>query len=263
VLKKVAVITGGSGGIGKAVARRFLQGGYIVYELSRKGKDADGIIHLTADVTDPAAVEASFAKVYKAQGRIDIVVSNAGFGISGATEFTPIEEAKRLFDVNFFGMAASAKTAIPYLRETKGRIISTSSAAGAIPIPFQSYYSASKAAINALCEAIRCEVRPFGVTACCVLPGDVKTGFTEARDKDHAGDDVYQGRIERSVSTMEKDEQNGMTPEYVANNIFRIAQKKSVRPFYTIGFGYILLSFFARALPRSLVNRLVGMIYAK
>ena len=262
-MKKVAVVTGGSGGIGKAVAQRLLESGYTVYEISRSGQSENGIAHRTADVTDEATVEAVFSDIHKEQGRIDLVVNNAGFGISGATEFTSIKDAERLFSVNFFGTAASIKASVRYLRETRGRIINISSVAGAIPIPFQSYYSASKAAVNALCEAVRCEVRPFGVTACCVLPGDVKTGFTEVREKDHVGDDVYQGRIERSVSMMEKDEQNGMSPAYVANRVLKIAQKKRVRLYYTVGFAYVLLSFAARVFPRRLVNRLVGMIYAK
>lgn len=262
ILKKVAIITGGSSGIGKAVAEKFAAGGYTVYELSRSGQDRGEIIHITADVTDPGALEAAFAKINAAEERIDLVVNNAGFGISGATEFTDIEEAKRLFDVNFFGAAAALKISMPYLRKSKGRIINISSAAGAIPIPFQSYYSASKAAINALCEAVRCEVRPFGVTLCCALPGDIKTGFTDARRKDHVGDDLYGGRIGRSVAGMERDEQQGMTPDYAAKCIYRIAKKRSVRPFYTIGPLYVLLMAAARILPRRLVNWVVGLLYA-
>jgi short-subunit dehydrogenase len=261
--KRVAVITGGSGGIGRAVARRMAESGYVVYELSRGERAAEGVRHITADVSDPAAVQTAFDGIETAEGRIDLVVCNAGFGISGAVEFTGIAEAKRLFEVNFFGAAAAVKAAMPALRRVRGRLINVGSVAGAIPVPFQGYYSASKAALGALSEAVRCEVRPFGVSVCCVLPGDTKTGFTDTRGKDHAGDDVYGGRIERSVARMERDERLGMTPEYVAARICRIAKRRRVRPFYTIGLGYVLLHFLARTLPRWLVSRVVGLLYAR
>lgn len=261
--KKVAVITGGSSGIGLAAARQLAESGYMVYELSRNGKSQHGVTHITADVTDAAMVTAAIEQVYTAQGRLDLLVANAGFGISGAVEFTDMAEARRQFEVNFFGTATALKAALPYLRAHRGRAIAVGSVAGAIPIPFQAYYSASKAAVGALFEAARSEVRPYGVTLCCLLPGDAKTGFTDVREKDHAGDEVYGGRIGRSVAGMERDERGGMTPDYVARRICRIAKKRSVRPFYTVGPLYILLSFAARNLPRRLVNWAVGLLYAK
>lgn len=260
---KVAVVTGGSGGIGLATAKRFAANGYTVYEFSRSGAGQDGIKHITVDVTDAAAVKAAMDDLYIAEKRLDLLITNAGFGISGAVEFTDIAEARRQFDVNFFGTAAALAAALPYLRAHRGRAIAVGSVAGAIPIPFQAYYSASNAAVGALVEAARSEVRPYGVTLCCLLPGDVQTGFTDVRQKNHAGDDIYCGRIGRSVAGMERDERSGMTPDYVAKRIFRIAKKRSVRPFYSVGPMYIFLSFAARILPRRLVNWAVGLMYAK
>lgn len=262
-MDKIAVITGGSSGIGLATADRLAGQGYTVYELSRSGGDRPGIRHLSADVTDEAAVQDALHAVIEQAGRIDLAVSNAGFGISGATEYTPIDDAKRLFDVNFFGAAAFARAALPYLRATRGRLIFVGSVAGLVSIPFQSYYSASKAALTSLCDAIRNEVRPFGVTACCVMPGDVHTGFTDARDRLADGDDIYGGRIERSVAVMEKDEKNGMPPDAVARVICRAAAKKRVAPLYTAGTSYKLLVFLMRLLPRSLCNYIVGLLYAR
>lgn len=262
-MKKVVVITGGSSGIGKAAARMLYEAGYAVYELSRSGQDTGEIRHLTADVTDEASLQRALKEVHDTEGHIDIIVSNAGFGISGATEFTGMDEAKRLMDVNFFGTAAFVKAAMPYLRQTKGRVILVSSVAGQISIPFQSYYSISKAAVNSLCEALRNEVRPFGVSVCSLMPGDVQTGFTAARDRSIEGDDVYDGRIERSVSVMEKDEQNGMPPETVAKAIVKAAGRRRVAPLYTVGGSYKVLVFLTRLMPRSLVSWAVGKIYAK
>ncbi len=261
--KRVAVVTGGSNGIGRATAQRLAQRGFVVYELSRSGANSDGIWHLHADVTDAQSVRDALQAIQQREGRIDVIINNAGFGISGATEFTPITDAKRLFDVNFFGVAAVMQAGMPMLRQSRGRIVNVSSVAGAVPIPFQSYYAASKAAVLSLSEAVRNEVRMFGVSVCCVLPGDVHTGFTAARAKETLGDDLYQGKIERSVSTMERDEQNGIAPEHVANRIVRVAEKRHVRPRYSIGAWYVFLYFLTRVLPYSLVNWAIGKIYAK
>ena len=110
---------------------------------------------------------------------IDVLINNAGFGISGAVEFTGTEEAQRQLDVNFFGMVRMNRQVLPVMRKQGyGRIVNLSSVAGAIPIPFQTYYSASKAAINSYTMALANEVKPFGIQVCCVQPGDIRTGFT-------------------------------------------------------------------------------------
>ena len=127
------------------------------------------------------------------------MINNAGFGISGAIEFTPIEQAKRQLDVNFFGMVNMNHAVIPVMRKQGfGRIVNLSSVAGAIAIPFQAFYSASKAAINSYTMALANEIKPFGVTVCCVQPGDIQTGFTAARQKIVIGDDITAGFRARS-----------------------------------------------------------------
>lgn len=263
-MKQVVVITGGSSGIGKSTANLFAQNGFTVYELSRSGQDREGVHHVSADVSDASSVDAAFAQIFAAEGQIDIVINNAGFGISGAAEFTPMSDAHAIFNVNFFGMAAVTHAALPYMREAgRGRIVSMSSVAGDIAIPFQAYYSASKAAVSALSLAIANEVRPYGVTLTVLLPGDVQTGFTAARKKTHLGDDVYGGRIERSVAVMEHDETTGMTCDYVAKRIFRAATRKHVKPMYTVGVKYKLFIAIAKFLPKRLTNRIVYLLYAK
>lgn len=130
------------------------------------------------------------------QGRIDILINNAGFGISGAVEFTQTEEAMRLFDVNFFGMVRMTEKVIPYMRENGGgRIVNISSVAAVVPIPFQTYYSASKAAISSYSMALANEVGRFGIRVSAIMPGDISTGFTDARKKITEGDDVYRGSV--------------------------------------------------------------------
>ena len=181
---KVAVVTGGTSGIGKATALALQKAGCTVYELSRRAEGVEGLRHISADVTDEAAVNAAVAQIVAEAGHIDLLVNNAGFGISGAIEFTAPEDAKKLFDVNFFGMVNMNRAVVPLMRAAgHGRIVNLSSVAAPVPIPFQAYYSATKAAVNAYTMALANELRPFGITVCAVMPGDIHTGFTAARKR--------------------------------------------------------------------------------
>ncbi len=190
-MSKVAIVTGGTSGIGRETALALKADGYTVYELSRRAEGVEGLRHIPTDVTKEEMVNAAVARVMEEEGRVDVLVNNAGFGISGAVEFTRTEEAKRLFDANFFGMVNMNRAVIPVMRQQGGgRIVNLSSVAAPIPIPFQAYYSATKAAVNAYTMALANELRPFGVTVCAVQPGDIKTGFTAAREKVVEGDDV-------------------------------------------------------------------------
>ena len=198
------------------------------------------------------------------EGRIDILVNCAGFGISGAGELTPLEAAKKQLDVNLFGTANMVNAVIPAMRaQGGGRIVNTGSVAGFVPIPFQTWYSASKAAVQSYTMAMGNELRPFGITLTAVLPGDTKTGFTAARNKIDDPEDLYQGRIARSVERMEHDEQNGVPAQKVGDLIARVALKKRVKPLYIPGFSYNLVNVLIRILPSGLANRLIGLLYAK
>ena len=260
---KIAVVTGGTSGIGREAALYLAKNGCTVYELSRRKEGVGGLCHISADVTDEISVNAAVAQILAEAGRIDILVNNAGFGISGAVEFTDTAEAQRQLDVNFFGMVRMNKAVIAVMRQQgSGRIVNLSSVAAPVPIPFQTYYSASKAAINSYTMALGNELRPFGITVCTVMPGDIKTGFTAARRKVAEGDDVYGGRISRSVQRMEHDEQTGMDPAKAGAFVGRVALKTSHKPLYTIGFAYKAAVFLTKILPAWPLNWLIGKIYA-
>ena len=262
-MRKVILITGGTSGIGLYAAKDLAAKGCKVYELSRREAGSDGVIHIRADVTIDQQVERAVQEVLDREGRIDVVINNAGFGISGAVEYTDTEEAKRQFDVNFFGMVRVNRAVLPVMhRQGCGRIVNMSSVAAPIAIPFQTYYSASKAAIRAYSLALQSEVKPYGISVCCILPGDVATGFTAARKKDPAGDDAYGGRIARSVAVMEHDEQNGIPAEKAGAFVAKKALRKRVPIVCTLGGKYKVLVFLTRLLPTRLVVRLVGKIYA-
>ncbi|MBR1821711.1 MAG: SDR family oxidoreductase [Clostridia bacterium] len=263
-MSKVVIITGGTSGIGRAVATQLRGQGCKVYEFSRRSNEADPD-HISVDVTDAAAVRAAVDEVAAREGRIDILINNAGFGISGAMEFTDPADAHRLMEVNLFGMDNMIRAALPYMREAgSGRIVNISSVAGVFAIPFQAWYSISKAAVRSLTMALANEVDPFGIQVTSVMPGDIHTGFTAARKKNNEGDDVYQGRISRSVARMEKDETNGMTPEAAARTIVRVAlQKRRVKPYYAIGFSYKFLVLLDSLLPCRPVRWLLYQLYGK
>ncbi len=262
-MNKIVLVTGGTSGIGRETALALIKKGCTVYELSRREKGVGGMNHISADVTDEQAVRNAVDLIMQKEGRIDIAVNNAGFGISGAIEFTSTEDAKRLFDVNFFGMVNVNRCVLPVMRKQGGgRIVNLSSVGAPVALPFQAYYSATKSAVNSYTLALANEVRPFGITVCAVQPGDISTGFTDARDKIKEGDDIYEGRIEKSVSRMENDERNGMPPEKAGAFIAAKALKSKVRPIYTIGLQYKTVVALVKHLPTPLANRIIGKLYA-
>ena len=259
---KTLVITGGSSGIGKSTASLFAERGWCVFELSRHGLTNGNIKHIDCDVRDAESVQNAVTEILRQTEYIDVVISNAGFGISGSVEFTDIQEAERQMDVNFMGAVRLVQAILPQLRKQHGgRIIFTSSVAAILSVPYQSFYSASKAAINALALALANEVREFGISVSVMMPGDVSTGFTDARSKSSAGEDIYCG-ANKAVTTMERDERNGMSPRQMARLFYRIATCRSPKPQYVGGFSYRLLCLLDRLLPKRLVNWIEWKVYS-
>lgn len=260
-MNKTLVITGGSSGIGLATATLFQQKGWIVYELSRHGKSHDGIIHINCDVVSQDSVRAAIHEVLQLSPSIDVLISNAGYGISGAIEFTSLEDAKRQMDVNFFGALNIVQAVLPQMRsQQNGRILFTSSVAAVLPVPYQAFYSASKAAINAMALALANEVRPFHIYIGCLMPGDVATGFTDARNKSEKGTEVYTN-VSKAVSAMEKDEKNGMKPQQMADIFYKMATRRNPSPYYVGGLTYKIFCLLNRILPTRFVNWIEGIMY--
>lgn len=261
---KTAFVTGGSSGIGRCTAAELAKAGYRVYEISRRNLPQGGITHITADVTKEETLKQAVEQILAEAGSLDLLVNCAGFGISGAAEFTQEAAAQKQMDVNFMGTVRACKAVLTHMRERRsGRIVNISSVAAPVAIPFQAFYSASKAAINSYTCALANEVRPYGIQVTAVQPGDIRTGFTRFREKETEGDAEYGGRISRSVSVMERDEENGMTPEAAARYIVKICKKRRVKPLYTIGFSYQLICVAVKLLPCRLIHWIVGKIYAK
>lgn len=260
-MAKVVLITGGTSGIGLAAGRFLAESGCVVYELSRHPDGTDSRLHhIQADITDEAQIQQAVQEILRQEGRIDVLLNNAGFGISGAVEFTETDDAKHQFDVNFFGMVRMNKAVIPIMRKQgSGRIISMSSVAAPIAIPFQTYYSASKAAIRTYMLALAPEIRPFGIETCTIMPGDIQTGFTSARKKNPVGDDIYGGRISRSVAVMEHDELNGITSEAAGAFVARKVLQRHVPLLCTLGGKYKIFVFLTRIVPTRLMTWIAGV----
>ncbi|MCH5278256.1 MAG: SDR family oxidoreductase [Christensenellaceae bacterium] len=260
--KRVTVITGASSGIGLAAAKFFKDKGDIVFGISRRTCPESGVRSLTADITSESAVQNAIDSIVLKEGKIDVLICNAGFGISGAVEFTEMSDAKKQFDVNVFGTMNCIKAALPHMRERgRGHIIVTSSVAGALAIPFQAYYSATKAALNSLVLALANEVRSYGVKVAAVLPGDIKTGFTDARIKSDQGADSYSA-LQKSVATMEHDERNGMPPIAIAKRMYALSKQKNPKPVSSVGIQYSACCLLGKILPSRLSNWIVGKMYA-
>ncbi len=165
--------------------------------------------------------------------------------------------------MNFFGAAACCSAALPLLRKAKGRIVNISSVAAVYAIPFQAMYSASKAALNAYSSALAGEIAHFGVSVCTVMPGDVKTGFTQARRKEAAGTNVSGARSRPPSPAWSGTRRTAWPRADCGESRARLAGRRRVAPVYTVGAQYKLLLFLGRLLPHSLIGRVVGRMYVK
>jgi len=273
----VVLVTGASSGIGREIARVFMDEGYRVYGTTRKALPENGnqlekpnnssgfIKMLTLDVCDEESVKKAVNYVYQKEGRIDILVNNAGFGIAGSIEDTSTEEAFEQFNTNFFGVHRMCRHVLPIMRKNGGGlIINISSVAAQFSVPFQAMYSASKYAVEALSEALRIEARPFGVRVAVVEPGDTRTGFTQNRQYVKKADEnsVYFNTFKKSVETMIKDETNGPGPEKIARAVLKIATKKNPPVRLTVGAGYKTIVQLKRFLPMRFVQYIVSKMYS-
>ena len=269
----VILVTGASSGIGKAISEHLAQLGFRVYGTSRStdngrivlsGENPSmGFLRLVRlDVCDHSSVEKAVEYVMDAEGRIDVLINNAGFGISGAIEETSAEEALSQFNTNFFGMHRMCRRVLPVMRnQGKGLIINTGSVAGLFAIPYQAMYSASKYAIEAYTEALRMEVKEFGIRAVVIEPGDTCTGFTDHRYFCKESRESLYKKSKGSIEKMMKDEQNGAGPGQIAKIVERLLAKSNPPVRVTVGPMYKTFVFLKRLLPARLVELLLRKMY--
>ncbi len=264
-MNKVIVISGASSGIGKLTAEYFHNKGNKVIGLSRsfpKGKY--NYSYVLGDLGNQESIEKAVKEIQKLTDHIDVLVNCAGIGISGAVEYTTLKEVNEIFQVNVIGQYYITKLLIPLLRKSsKGKIINIGSVAGELTIPFQTFYSMSKASMHKFSEGLKMELKPLGIDVCSVLPGDTKTGFTDNRYQPKIKEDgLYKDRIKRSIKKMEHDERNGMSPMSVVKVINKVINRKRMPIQVTVGFSYKFLVLLGKLLPKRLVNWIISKMYA-
>jgi NAD(P)-dependent dehydrogenase (short-subunit alcohol dehydrogenase family) len=224
-MDRVLLITGASAGIGLSTADRLHAAGWTVIGASRRGTASAGWEPLVMDVDDDASVADGVASVVDRHGRIDGVVTCAGWGLAGSVEQTPLSDAKDQMETNFWGTVRVVQAALPVLRDQgSGRLVLVSSIGGVLGIPFQAFYSASKFALEGFGESLAYEVAPFGVHVTLVEPGNVRTDFTASR-RDAAvpdGADPYRAARDKAISKMEEDERSGVPADDVARVVERV-----------------------------------------
>jgi NAD(P)-dependent dehydrogenase (short-subunit alcohol dehydrogenase family) len=208
----VALVTGTSSGFGRVIAAALNERGYRVYGTSRSSRGAPppGVRPLTMNVDDAASVQSAIAELIADAGRIDVLINNAGFGIAGAIEDTSDQEARAQIETNLFGTHRVTRAVVPHMRrQGRGRIVNVSSLAGLVAIPYQAFYCASKHAIEGYTEALRMELRPFGIHVSMIEPGDFATSFTANRRMTAATtpDSPNYQRCTGAVARMQQDEQ--------------------------------------------------------
>lgn len=238
-MNKVVLITGGSSGIGKSIGEFLHQRGFVVYGTSRNPERVlNSVFPLVAlDVRDADSIHAAVAKVIAASGRLDIVINNAGVGITGPLEEIPMEEMKNNFDTNFFGPIEVMKAVLPQMREQKsGLIINVTSIAGYMGLPYRSIYSASKGALELITEALRMEVKSFGIHITNVAPGDFATNIASGRY--HAPvikGSAYEVSYGESLRTMDEHVDGGSNPNEMAEAVYKIIQNPNPIIHYKVG----------------------------
>jgi short-subunit dehydrogenase len=236
---KVVLVTGASSGFGLETATLLSQRGFRVFGTSRKpaGQPADvGYEMVRLDVDSDESVNSCVSALLEKTGRLDVLVNNAGFVLTGGIEETSIEEAKAQFETNFFGAVRMVRACLPTMRKQgSGRIINVASLAATIPVPFEGYYAAAKAALIAYSQALRHEVMSLGLKVSVVEPGFFHTKLAETRRMSENRINDYDQMRTRAGEALEKDVANGQDPKLVAQKILQIITTKSPRLEYLVG----------------------------
>lgn len=256
---RVALVTGASSGIGEATARQLIAAGWRVYAGARRVDRmqplaAAGARLLALDVTDDASMQQAIDTIHRDQGRLDALVNNAGYGSYGALEEVPLDEGRRQFEVNVFGLARLTQLALPVMRaQRSGRIVNITSIGGKIGEPFGSWYHATKFAVEGLSDSLRMELHPFGIDVVIIEPGAIKTEWNGiARDglMKYSGDGPYRDGAREHVKMLASADQGPMPspPEVVARTIVRALQAARPKTRYATGGGAQMVLFLRRML---------------
>ena len=271
--RPVVLLTGASSGIGYNVAPLLVRYGYTVYGAARRVEKieelaSEGVKALSMNVTDEASMEAAVQQIIDAEGRIDVLINNAGYGSYGAIEDVPIDEARRQFEVNLFGLARLTQLVLPHMRARgSGRILNISSMAGRITMPFGSWYHATKYALEAFSDALRMEVEEFGIDVVIIEPGGIKTSWgLIAADhlEESSRNGVYAEQAQRVAANMRKlysPSSNLSEPKVISKAILRALEARRPKTRYLVGFGAKPSVFLHTVLPDRLFDKVARRIF--
>ncbi len=263
---KVILVTGGSSGLGKSICVRLATGGRTVYGTSRKPQQTGTEINyrmVVMDVTDEASVASAVKEIVELEGRIDVVVNNAGLGIQGAAEDITPELAQRLFDTNVFGPHRVCRAVLPHMRaQGSGLIINISSVAANFGLPYRSFYSASKAALDRYSEALSTEVDRFGIKVVTVQPGEFNTTIGDSRLRPEHISDANRPGYEKAMSILGSSLHYSRDPDELAQVVERIIASPSPKASYVVAQGMQRISILAKKLlPGRVFERMVRKHY--
>lgn len=256
-MSKVVLITGGSSGIGKAIGEFLFHKGFIVYGTSRNPEKIVNSVFplISLDVRSSESIQQAITKVISISKRIDVVINNAGVGITGPIEETPTDEMRNNFETNFFGPIEVIKAVLPQMRAQKsGLIINITSISGYMGLPYRGIYSASKGALELVSEAISIEVKPFGINVVNVAPGDFATNIASGRY--HAPviqNSAYETPYGNTLKQMDEHVDSGSNPDEMAMAIYQIINDKNPKLHYKIG---AFIQKFSVVLKRILPDRI-------
>lgn len=246
--RKIALVTGASSGIGEATALELSKAGYTVYAAARRVErmnhlKASGIHPIPMDVTDDASMQAGVAQIVHEQGRLDVLVNNAGYGSYGALEDVPMEEARAQMEVNVFGAARLTQLVLPHMRaQRSGTIVNITSMGGKITTPLGAWYHATKFALEAISDCLRMEVAPFGIDVVVIEPGGIKSEWSgiaaeKVRAVSGTGPYAAQGQAVAASLTSDATARRSSPPELIGRTIVKAVTARRPKTRYAVGFG--------------------------
>jgi NAD(P)-dependent dehydrogenase (short-subunit alcohol dehydrogenase family) len=236
-MEQIVLITGASSGIGKAIGKHLSSCGYKVYGSSRKPTQDKDIRFLQMDVTDPDSIKKNIEELIENEGRIDVLINSAGLGIINAMEEVPIDEVRKVFETNVFGVLQVCQTVIPFMRKQKaGNIINISSIAGEVGLPFRGIYASTKFALEGMTEAMRMELLPFGIKTSIIQPGDFNTNINQNRIViGSKKGSPYKQFLDTVTDQIQEEMQKAPTPESIGILAEKILKSSQPQIRYRIG----------------------------
>lgn len=242
----VIVITGGTSGIGRLAATSFENAGHTVIVLARSAENGER--SFACDVSDIKRVTEVFTEIGKRFGQIDVLINNAGYGLSGATELIPNSEVQNLMDVNVMGVVNCTQNALPYMKQGS-KIINIGSAMAFFPLPFRTMYAAGKSAVVTLSMGWRLELEKAKIDVSVLCPGDVKTNFTKARKKFNVTNAHYGSRVANSTAQLDAKENKRMPASMVVVQLQKQVARKKSKLMVIVGFKYKVLYVLQKIVP--------------